>query len=416
MAKLSFKNGQTSIILRVRILDSSSGAAKTGLAYTSSGLIISAIADNEATAITYAQASSNIETIATLGTFAAPSTNKCRFKEVDPTNFPGLYEIQIADARWSVSGARSLIVSWPAVSGLSVATGMAEVQLTAVDPQDAVHFGITSLPNAAAEASGGLFTRGTGPGQIAQDANGRIDVSLKAILTTALTETSNGYLAAAFKKFLDVVTPVFTAASVNQTIDASTINSKVGAITGSGDNTVLGFFKALLSKAASVPSDIGGTFDPTTDSTEAIADSTASALAAIDSTVDSIKLKTDLITVDGFTIISALGEGGILHIYPWRDYLIANGQPIDLPVPNMVTGDVVTLSMSRVDGDPVEVVGVKLNDLEARFELTHVKTGLLAASAPRLQTYEVLLVDSLGNRKEMLYGVMALHRVLKTGN
>jgi hypothetical protein len=47
---------------------------------------------------------------------------------------------------------------------------------------------------------------------------------------------------------------------------------RVGAFTGTGVNTVLGFFKALLSKAAILPTDVGGTFDPTTDSTEAIRD------------------------------------------------------------------------------------------------------------------------------------------------
>ena len=41
------------------------------------------------------------------------------------------------------------------------------------------------------------------------------DANLTQILNTALTETSAGYLAAAFKKFLDVASPVFTAASPN---------------------------------------------------------------------------------------------------------------------------------------------------------------------------------------------------------
>lgn len=50
------------------------------------------------------------------------------------------------------------------------------------------------------------------------------------------------------------------------------ITNYIGAFTGTGVNTILGFFRALLSKAAAVPSDVGGTFDPITDSTEAIAD------------------------------------------------------------------------------------------------------------------------------------------------
>jgi len=51
-----------------------------------------------------------------------------------------------------------------------------------------------------------------------------------------------------------------------------TILSRLGAWAGSGDNNVLGGIKALASKAASAPTDIGGTFDPTADSLEAIRD------------------------------------------------------------------------------------------------------------------------------------------------
>jgi len=52
----------------------------------------------------------------------------------------------------------------------------------------------------------------------------------------------------------------------------TTVLARFGSITGTGVNTLLGFFKALLSKTASAPSDIGGTFNPATDSTEALAD------------------------------------------------------------------------------------------------------------------------------------------------
>lgn len=51
------------------------------------------------------------------------------------------------------------------------------------------------------------------------DANGYIKAGMRGILDTGLTETVTGYLAAALKKLLDVATPVFTAASVNQTGD-----------------------------------------------------------------------------------------------------------------------------------------------------------------------------------------------------
>lgn len=49
-----------------------------------------------------------------------------------------------------------------------------------VDWSDTVRMGLTSLPNAAAEATGGLFTRGSGAGQINQPTNGRIDANVAA--------------------------------------------------------------------------------------------------------------------------------------------------------------------------------------------------------------------------------------------
>ena len=102
-----------SSIIRVRLLNSSSttGAGLTGLTSASTGLIISTIADNEASATTYTVAGSTIETIAALGTYAAPTATKCRFKEVDATNHPGLYELQFADARFSVASAKKLYIS-----------------------------------------------------------------------------------------------------------------------------------------------------------------------------------------------------------------------------------------------------------------------------------------------------------------
>lgn len=90
----------------------------TGLTNSTTGLIISTITDNEATATVYTAAASNIETITTLGTYAAPTSGKCRFKEVDATNHPGLYEIQLADARFSVSNASRLVISVSGAAGL----------------------------------------------------------------------------------------------------------------------------------------------------------------------------------------------------------------------------------------------------------------------------------------------------------
>lgn len=50
----------------------------------------------------------------------------------------------------------------------------------------ATNGGWTALPDAAAEAAGGLYTRGTGAGQINQDANGRIDANVKTWISGAI--------------------------------------------------------------------------------------------------------------------------------------------------------------------------------------------------------------------------------------
>ncbi len=145
----------TSNVLRFAVKDSTTGALKTGLTSSSSGLIISVLVDTQTATTAYAQASSKIETISTLGTYAAPTATKCRFKEIDATNHPGLYEFQFADALFSVANSTHVVVS---VTGAS-ATANYEVQLTGFDPYAA------EIPLPSNFSS------------MVIDANGRIDVS-----------------------------------------------------------------------------------------------------------------------------------------------------------------------------------------------------------------------------------------------
>jgi hypothetical protein len=163
---IGYKRGQGSIVLRVKILNSSvaTGAGLTGLSSASSGLIISTIADNEATATAYTVAASNVETVTTLGTFAAPTAGKCRFREVDSTNHKGVYEIQLADARFGVSNAKSLLVS--VLGATNAAETDVVIPLRDLDPFDSVRAGLTALPNVASGSAGSLLTSGTGTSQL----------------------------------------------------------------------------------------------------------------------------------------------------------------------------------------------------------------------------------------------------------
>lgn len=170
------KKGATSQSFYVEILDSTSttGGRKTGLVYNTSSLT------------GYYVRNGGSVTAITLATLAAANSaySSGGFKEVDATNMPGVYRVDLPDAALA-SGADSVVFT------LRGATGMAqvseEVQLVAWDPQDTVRGGLTALPNAAAEAAGGLYTRGSGAGQINQPANGQVDGNVVSWRGTAVS-------------------------------------------------------------------------------------------------------------------------------------------------------------------------------------------------------------------------------------
>ncbi|MFV0446349.1 MAG: hypothetical protein ACK5Q5_22475 [Planctomycetaceae bacterium] len=161
------KWGSTSNILRVWLGDSTvtTGVGKTGLSNTTSGLAIVVSTDRSSGADRICrQANSTIETVTTLGTYAAPTAGKCRFREVDATWLPGWYELQLEDSLFAVASATRLQIAIYGATGTR--QGAFALQLPRVDPNNAVNGGMSALPNATAEAAGGLPTLGTGSGQL----------------------------------------------------------------------------------------------------------------------------------------------------------------------------------------------------------------------------------------------------------
>lgn len=175
MAKLQAVKGSTSIILQVFIQDSSSttGAGKSGLAFNTSSLTCYYHRDTDTSATVMSLVTMTVGTFTSLG-----------FKEIDATNMPGWYQLCPPNAALA-SGAKSVAIH------LQGAAGMAplplEIELTAFDNQDGVRGALTALPNAAAEAAGGLYTRGSGAGQINQAANGQVDTNVARWLNTAVS-------------------------------------------------------------------------------------------------------------------------------------------------------------------------------------------------------------------------------------
>ena len=124
-------------IIRIFIEDTSKTSTDasiglTGLTEATSSFELHHVCDSEATVIDYTVAASNVETIATIGTYAAPTASKIRFKAVDGTDYPGVYEVQIADARHSVASSKHCILSWK--GGTNVRTGYKEYPLLAATP------------------------------------------------------------------------------------------------------------------------------------------------------------------------------------------------------------------------------------------------------------------------------------------
>lgn len=228
------KRGTTSNIIRFILKDSRTGSGLTGLTNATTGLIISTICDNEATATIYTVAASNVETITTLGTYSAPTSSKCRFKEVNATNHKGLYEFQFADARFSVSSSKQLVISVTGATNLTDSDYEVEfVDNTAKDIYDIV---------AHASYGNAQLVRSTTPANtLTVDASNRASANLVAIDSNA----TSGNNATLNLKQLNVVNNAGTAAIFSSTgsngdgMDITANGTGTGLLVSSG-STVTG--------------------------------------------------------------------------------------------------------------------------------------------------------------------------------
>lgn len=222
--------GHTSNILRFKIIDSTTGNGHTGMTNATSGLIISTHCDDEATATVYTAAGTTIQTIATLGTYAAPSASNCRFKEFDSTNDPGTYEFQFADARFAVANAHYLYITVSGVTG--IIQGDYIVDLWRIDPYNGVNGAMTALPSSAAPgAANGLVINGTNAAISFTGANasGATPATAGMTITGGAASTTGGGVSAAAV----VATGGAGAATTNGASPAATF-------TGGGTTTVAG--------------------------------------------------------------------------------------------------------------------------------------------------------------------------------
>lgn len=199
----------------------------------------------------------------------------------------------------------------------NTAEAIAQGQVVAFDPYDVVRLGLTALPNAAAEAAGGLFTRGTGAGQINQAANGMVDtnpVRLNNVAQSLLDLkdfADDGYDPATNKVQGVVLTDTVTTYTGNtpQTGDAfarlgapagASVSADIAAIEAQTDDigaagaglTAVPWNAAWDAEVQSEVADALAVYDPPT---KAELD-TAVAPLALEATLALVKAKTDLLS------------------------------------------------------------------------------------------------------------------------
>ncbi len=112
------------------------------------------------------------------------SKNGDAFASISPTvteRVNGWYEVALTSSHTDTLGDLALHITATGADPIDTV-----MQVIGVDLNDTVRAGLTALPNANAEASGGLYTRGTGAGQIEQVVNGTVRVDLGHVVSEPL--------------------------------------------------------------------------------------------------------------------------------------------------------------------------------------------------------------------------------------
>lgn len=149
----------------IRIIDSSDGTPETGVVFNTSGIDL------------WYRREGAAKVSITEADLATPALTDAHADGGFLHIGDGEYRLDLPDAAFA-TGANHVDVGG-VVTGMVVIGG--RVRLVDYDPEDTVRLGLTALPNAAAEAAGGLYTRGTGAGQINQPANGQVDANIVAL-------------------------------------------------------------------------------------------------------------------------------------------------------------------------------------------------------------------------------------------
>ena len=165
----TIQKGAVNQSIELYIIDSTDGTPETGVLWNAAGMDLK-----------YRREGAAVVSV-TEATLAALTTAHADGGFLEIGN--GWYRFDLPDAAFA-TGADSVLIFGTVTGMIVMGVG---VQLVDYDPMDSTRLGLTALPNAAAEAAGGLYTRGTGAGQINQSANGQGDANVAVMAANVIT-------------------------------------------------------------------------------------------------------------------------------------------------------------------------------------------------------------------------------------
>jgi len=268
------KEGSTNVSVRIRIIDASDGTPETGVTsatggldlwYQKEGALPVDITESDLTALTDAHSDGGMKHIN-----------------------DGYYRLDVPDAAFT--GVDSVMIGGTVTGMIVIGT---ELQIVEYDPNDSVRLGLTALPNAAADAAGGLPI---------SDAGGLdLDTQLaNAVPTVAAIRTemdsNSTQLAAIVADTNELQTDWVNGGRLDLIIDA--IKAVTDLLPDSGALT-------SLATAANL-----ATVDTVVDGIQADLSNATDGLGALKTLIDNVQTKANAIEVDTQDLQTQIGTAG----------------------------------------------------------------------------------------------------------
>ena len=322
------KKGSTNISVDIYIIDSSDGTPETGVVYNTSGIDLSYRRDF-ATVVAITEAD-----------LTTPALDDAHEDGGFLAIGYGLYRLDVPDAAFATGASKVTITG--TVTGMIVLPTV--IQLVDFDPDDAVRMGLTALPNADADAAGGLPI---------SDAGGLDLDAMNTNVSDIETDTNEIQGKLPTNKFMG---------SSDGADDDGTLNS---ILTDTGE---IGTAGAGLTDLGGMSTGMKAEVNAEADT--AISDAalaTAANLATVDTVVDAIRAVTDLLPdagalTDLATILADTGELQTDWVNGGRlDLLIDAIKAVTDLLPN--SGALSDLASILTDTAQIGAAGAGLTDL-----------------------------------------------------